>query len=120
MIDIIVLSWAMQQAAVDGSVNLLYAATVAMTFIRNALVRGYAILKIPSNELGAAVAFGKTMIDMAPDHPLTRNWSAAYWKGGDETFEREIYHPKNVDRIVAWGGFESVRHIAKYVRPVMV
>jgi len=23
------------------------------------------------------------MIDMAPDHPLTRHVSVAYWKGGD-------------------------------------
>ena len=54
-----------------------------ITFLRNALIRGYALVKIPSNELGAAIALGKTLLDMAPDHPLTRSWSAAYWRGGD-------------------------------------
>jgi hypothetical protein len=42
-----------------------------ITFVRNALIRGYAIVKIPSNELGTAVALARTAIDMAPDHSLT-------------------------------------------------
>lgn len=88
-----------------------------MTFARNALIRGYAIVKIPSNELGAAIALARTLHDMAPDHPLTKSWSALYWKGGDEAFESKLYHPRHIDRIVAWGGFASVKHIAKYVRP---
>lgn len=88
-----------------------------MTFVRNALIRGYAIVKIPSNELGTAVALARTAIDMAPDHPLTRAFTVAYWRGGDVDFESKLYHPRNVERIVAWGGFASVRHIAKYVRP---
>ncbi len=88
-----------------------------MTFVRNALVRGYAIVKIPSNELGTAVALARTAIDMAPGHPLTKAFSAVYWRGGDEAFESKLYHPRNVERIVAWGGFASVTHIAKYIRP---
>ena len=88
-----------------------------MTFIRNALVRGYALVKIPSNELGGAIALGRTLIDMAPDHPLTRAWSAAYWRGGDTEFETRLYHPKNIDRIVAWGGKNSIQHITRYLRP---
>jgi hypothetical protein len=88
-----------------------------ITFVRNALIRGYAIVKIPSNELGTAVALARTAIDMAPDHPLTKAFTAVYWRGGDDVFESKLYHPRNVERIVAWGGFASVTHIAKYVRP---
>jgi len=88
-----------------------------MTFIRNALIRGYALVKVPSNELGAAIAIGKTLVDMAPDHPLTKSWSAAYWRGGDTAIEEKIYHPKNFDRVVAWGGHASITHIARYLRP---
>lgn len=88
-----------------------------MTLVRNALIRGYAIVKIPSNELGTAVALARTAIDMAPDHPLTSAFSAVYWRGGDEAFENKLYHPRNVERIVAWGGFASVSHIAKHLRP---
>lgn len=92
-------------------------APAMMTFVRNALIRGYAMVKIPSNELGTAVALARTAIDMAPEHPLTKAFSAVYWRGGDETFETNLYHPKNVERIVAWGGYESIKHISKYVRP---
>jgi len=88
-----------------------------ITFIRNALIRGYALVKIPSNELGAAIAIGRTLIDMDPHHPLTKSWSAAYWRGGDTGFEEKIYHPKNFDRVVAWGGKKSITHIARYLRP---
>ena len=88
-----------------------------MTFIRNALIRGYALVKIPSNELGSAIAIGRTLLDMAPDHPLTKSWSAAYWRGGDEAFEKKLYHPRNFDRIVTWGGHSAITHIAKYLRP---
>jgi len=88
-----------------------------MTLVRNALIRGYAMVKIPSNELGTAVALARTAIDMAPDHPLTKSFSAVYWRGGDDEFESKFYHPRNVERIVAWGGFASVTHIAKYLRP---
>ena len=88
-----------------------------LTFIRNALLRGFAIIKVPSNEIGAAIAIGRTMIDMAPDHPLSKAFSVAYWRGGDEAFETRLYNPRNVERIVAWGGQASVKHITKYVRP---
>jgi hypothetical protein len=89
----------------------------AITLIRNALIRGHAIVKIPSNELGMPVALARTMIDMAPDHPITKAFNVAYWKGGDETFETKLYHPGYIDRIVAWGGAESIKHIAKYIQP---
>lgn len=89
----------------------------AITLIRNALIRGHATVKIPSNELGTPVALARTMIDMAPEHPLTKAFNVAYWKGGDEEFERQIYHPSKIDRIVAWGGSESIKHIAKYIQP---
>jgi hypothetical protein len=57
------------------------------------------------------------MIEMAPDHPLTRHVSVAYWKGGDETVERALYDPRNVEKIVAWGGFSSMRSIRQHLSP---
>src|SRR4051794_313565 len=54
----------------------------AMTIARNALTRSDCIIKTPSNDPLTAAAFARTMIDMAPDHPLTKHLSVAYWKGG--------------------------------------
>ena len=59
-----------------------------ITLIRNALIRGHAIVKIPSNELGTPVALARTMIDMAPDHPLTKAFNVAYWKRAVEAADK--------------------------------
>lgn len=89
----------------------------AMTVMRNALTRSDAIIKSPSNDPFTALAIARTMIDMAPDHPITKHLSVAYWKGGDETIERQLYQPHVVEKLVAWGGLASVKHVTKYVQP---
>ena len=89
----------------------------AVTVIRNSVARGDAIIKAPSNDPFTGIAVAQTMIDMAPDHPLTKHISIAYWKGGDEAFESKLYQPHNIDKIVAWGGFASVKHVTKYIQP---
>ena len=87
------------------------------TLLVNALTRSDAIIKIPSNDLYFCLAAVQTMIDMAPDHPVTRHVSVAYWKGGDERVERALYRPINLEKIVAWGGFSSMESIRNYLGP---
>ncbi|HEF4760881.1 TPA: long-chain-fatty-acyl-CoA reductase [Pseudomonas putida] len=87
------------------------------TIIRNMVLRSDAIIKAPSNDPFTALAIARTMVDMAPDHPLTKHLSVAYWKGGDEVFEQRLYQPQNLEKIVAWGGFSSMKHVTKYVQP---
>jgi hypothetical protein len=41
----------------------------------------------------------------------------AYWKGGDTDFEEQLYQPRNIEKIVAWGGLASVTHVLRYVQP---
>src|SRR3546814_15794506 len=54
---------------------------------------------------------------MGPDPPMSRHISVAYWKGGDEAIEEAIYDPRGVEKIIAWGGFDSVKHITRYLQP---
>jgi len=89
----------------------------ALTIVRNAVTRSDAIVKTPSNDPLTAVAIARTMVDMAPDHPLTRHLSVAYWKGGDGEIEDRLYQPQNIEKIVAWGGLSSISHIVKYLQP---
>ncbi|WP_421849368.1 acyl-CoA reductase [Novosphingobium sp.] len=89
----------------------------AITIIRNAVVRGDAIIKSPSNDPFTALAIGRTMAEMAPDHPLTRHLSVAYWKGGDSAVEEQVYSPSAIEKIVAWGGLASITHIVRYIQP---
>ena len=88
-----------------------------MTVIRNALTRSDCIIKAPSNDPLTAIAIARTMADMAPDHPGTRHLVAGYWKGGDARVEETIYDPRKIEKIIAWGGFASVRHITQYLQP---
>ena len=89
----------------------------AMTIMRNTLTRSDMIIKTPSNDPLTAAAIARTMIDMAPEHPITKHLSVAYWKGGDAVIEDALYKPANVEKIVAWGGMASIAHIAKYIQP---
>jgi hypothetical protein len=98
---------------IAGNAPTIAVRTVAM----NALSRSDAIIKIPSNDPYFSTALALTMIEMAPDHPVTRHLSVAYWKGGDAEFESRLYDPANLEKIVAWGGFDSMRSIRAYLAP---
>jgi hypothetical protein len=89
----------------------------ALSIIRNAIVRSDAIVKTPSNDPLTALAIARTMGEMAPDHPVTRRLSVAYWKGGDAAIEDWLYQPRHIEKIVAWGGLASVKHVIGYIQP---
>lgn len=89
----------------------------ALSIIRNAILRSDAIIKVPSNDPFTALAIAETMCDMDPNHPITKHLSVAYWRGGDVEFEEKLYQPHNIEKIVAWGGFASVKHVTRYIQP---
>jgi hypothetical protein len=93
------------------------AAAAAQTIIKSAFTRSDGIVKSPSNNPFAASAIAQTMCEFAPDHPITKHIAVAYWQGGDEDFERRLFQPHNVEKIVAWGGFASVKHVTRYIQP---
>jgi hypothetical protein len=57
------------------------------------------------------------MVEVDPHHPITRHLAVLYWKGGDAEVEAELYRPRNIEKIIAWGGFASVTHVQQYVMP---
>lgn len=89
----------------------------ALSVIRNAMIRGDAIFKTPSNDPITAAVIARTMAEMAPNHPLTRHLSVGYWKGGDAAVEDYLYRPDRIEKIIAWGGGPSISHITKYMQP---
>ncbi len=98
---------------IAGNVPLVAAGSLA----RSCCTRCDTIIKLPSNDPLTATALARTMIDMEPNHPITKSVSVAYWKGGDEVFERKFYRPENIEKIIAWGGYSSIKHISKYLQP---
>jgi hypothetical protein len=89
----------------------------ALTVMRGAITKGVHLLKLPSNDLYTATAILQTMADIDPIHPVTRSFSAVYWRGGDSGVESNIYRAQYFDKIVVWGGESAVRHVAKYAGP---
>ncbi|MEV5832695.1 acyl-CoA reductase [Nocardia sp. NPDC052112] len=89
----------------------------AVTILRSAITRSDVIIKAPSNDPLTAMAIARTLRDIAPDHPITKHLSVGYWKGGDTAFEEQLYKPEHIEKIVAWGGFASVKHVTKYIQP---
>lgn len=89
----------------------------AITIIRNVITRSDAIIKAPSNDPLTAMAIVRTLHDIAPDHPVTKHLTVGYWKGGDVALEEKLYKPANIEKIIAWGGFASVKHVTRYIQP---
>jgi hypothetical protein len=89
----------------------------AQTVLRAALTKGVHLLKLPSNDLFTAPALLRGLAAVAPDHPLTRSFSAAYWRGGDAAVEGVLFRPQFFDKIVAWGGEATIRSAIKYLGP---
>jgi hypothetical protein len=88
-----------------------------ISIVRAAITKGVHLLKMPSNDLFTATALLRTMADVGPNHPVTRSFSAAYWRGGDASIESHIYRSQYFDKLIVWGGEAAVRHAMKYAAP---
>lgn len=102
-----------QMHIIAGNVPVVAALTVQ----RGALTKGDTLIKMPSNDPFTAAAIVRTMIDIDPEHPVTRHFAVAYWKGGDEAIEKQVYRPSRIEKLTAWGGMSSMTHIQKYLVP---
>jgi hypothetical protein len=89
----------------------------AVTILRSVITRSDVIIKAPSNDPLTAIAIARTLADVAPDHPITKHLVVGYWKGGDPAVEEALYQPHHIEKIVAWGGLASVKHITRYIQP---
>ncbi len=89
----------------------------ALTIVRGALTKSDVLIKAPSNDPLTANAIARSLIDVDASHPVTKHIAVAYWKGGDEEMDRQIVRVSRIDKITAWGGMSSVKHIQKFLTP---
>jgi hypothetical protein len=89
----------------------------AVTILRSVITRSDVIIKAPSNDPLTAIAIARTLADVAPDHPITKHLAIGYWKGGDLAVEEKLYQPQHIEKIVAWGGLASIKHVTRYIQP---
>ncbi|MFW9995687.1 MAG: acyl-CoA reductase [Candidatus Odinarchaeota archaeon] len=98
---------------IAGNVPLV----AALSIIRGALTKSDNIIKLPSNDPLTATAILETMRDVDRNHPVVKHFTSVYWKGGDQKFERGVVSPHFLEKIIAWGGHNSIRHIKTLVGP---
>ena len=89
----------------------------AISIIRCALTKGVNLFKLPSNDPFTATMILGGLAAVAPGHPTTRSFSAAYWSGGDAAVEGILFRPQFFDKIVAWGGNAAIRSAQQYIGP---
>jgi hypothetical protein len=89
----------------------------ALTIVRAALTKSDCLIKSPSNDPLTANAIARTLIEVDATHPVTKHIAVAYWKGGDEYMDSQIVRTSRIDKITAWGGASSVKHIQKFLTP---
>ncbi len=89
----------------------------AWSVIMGAVTKGLNVFKLPSNDLFTLPGILSTMAAIAPDHPVTRSFSAVYWRGGDDAIESALYRPQYFDKLVAWGGEGTLKGVGKYIGP---
>jgi hypothetical protein len=89
----------------------------ALTIVRGALTKSDILIKSPSNDPLTANAIMRTLIELDANHPVCKHVAVAYWKGGDEFMDSQIVRTTRIDKITAWGGMSSVKHIQKFLTP---
>lgn len=89
----------------------------ALTIVRGALTKSDILIKAPSNDPLTANAIARTLIELDASHPVVKHIAVAYWKGGDEFMDSQIVRASRIDKITAWGGMSSVKHIQKFLSP---
>jgi hypothetical protein len=57
------------------------------------------------------------MASVDPEHPTLRSFSAVYWRGGDAGIESPLLRPQFFDKLVVWGGEDSIRGALRYAGP---
>jgi hypothetical protein len=88
-----------------------------LSLVRGALTKGVNLFKLPSNDLFTMTVLLTGLHEVAPGHPVTRSFSAAYWRGGDESVESVLFRPQFFDKLVAWGGDAALRGAKNYLGP---
>jgi len=82
-----------------------------LSFLRALLTKGAATIKTASDAIGVQVVLGAALRAAGADHPVTRHTSLVYWPGGDREIEDPLFAAGAYDRIVVWGGAETLRSV---------
>jgi hypothetical protein len=76
----------------------------ALSIARAALLKSDSIVKVAPNDPFTAWAIVGAMMDVDPNHPVTRHFSVVFWPKDMPEFENELVQPRYLEKIISWGG----------------
>ncbi|MBI5353985.1 MAG: long-chain-fatty-acyl-CoA reductase [Chloroflexi bacterium] len=85
---------------ISGNVPVVAALSIA----RAALIKSDNIVKVAPNDPLTAWAIVGAMLDVDPNHPVTKHFSVVYWPKDMLEFENELIQPRYLEKIISWGG----------------
>ena len=85
---------------ISGNVPVVAALSIA----RAALIKSDNIVKVAPNDPLTAWAIVGAMMDVDPNHPVTKHFSVVYWPKDMPYFENELIQPRYLEKIISWGG----------------
>jgi hypothetical protein len=68
------------------------------------LIKSDNIIKVTPNDPLTASAIVGAMMDVDPNHPVTKHFSVVYWSKDMQDFEHELIQPRYLEKIISWGG----------------
>jgi long-chain-fatty-acyl-CoA reductase len=83
------------------------------SIVRSVMTKNMTIAKLPKRDAVTSLLFALSFIANAPDHPITKSLTVAYWEPGS-TIEDEILDMSDV--VCAWGHETSIEPIKKRIR----
>ena len=85
---------------ISGNVPVVAALSIA----RAALIKSDNIIKVAPNDPLTAWAIVGAMMDVDPNHPVTKHFSVVFWPKDMPDFENELIQPRYLEKIISWGG----------------
>ena len=83
------------------------------SIVRSVMTKNMTIAKLPKRDAVTSLLFALSFVAIAPDHPITKSLTVAYWEPGS-TIEDNILDMSDV--VCAWGHEASVEPIKHRIR----
>ena len=84
------------------------------SILRGIMSRNCNLAKLPSRDPVTVFGFIKAMIDIDPDHPVSRSLSVTYWPHGAGIEDGCL---RSVDAVCVWGGTAAVEALKRKIPP---
>ncbi|WP_054693042.1 acyl-CoA reductase [Syntrophomonas palmitatica] len=80
---------------------------------RNLVVKNNSLSKVPKKDPVSAIYFALSLLEINPDHPITKSVSVAYWEK-DSWQEEKFLH--NSDAVCLWGGENAINELKSKIK----